>query len=621
MKCAIYARKSNDDAFKGKENKSVTRQVEEGKIYINKKGWKIMEDHIYIDDGISGAEYQNRPSFHRLLNNLNNFDCLVMWEHERFGRDMTRNAFYLSDILESNVRIFYYQTDEEEKADNPEQKLFLNIKSYGAEHERLKASKRSRDALVRKAKKGFNTGGIVFGYDNVPLYSNQVDEKGKPIKSHTDYKINDEQAKIIEGIFKMYADGFGCTKIAKTLNGEECYEDANRVYFNCKRVAPPRKGSGSWAPAGIRAMLSRKRYIGIIPYGEYRKDFKKGTKVRIKQKEFLKVDRPDLKIIGENLWGSVQKRLKAVRGVYIKSNDGNLHGHPRTGLISKYLLSGIGQCDVCGASISVQCGSYGSKVKRWKVPLYHCSHHYKRGNNVCSNKLMQKVETIDNQFLTVIEKNILTPENVSSLYRKTIEEIKEQLKERVQNKGNPVKELQKERDKIGQELRNFENLIAEGEANTTVLGWIEKRNQRLKELEQEIHEIEMLPKIYELDLVRIEKELPQLVMSKIDNLRGLLKRNTPSARQALEKLIKGRVKFIPDSYGEKLSYRLKTTLKTDAILDTNNFSNISVPKGTRTPVTAVKGRCPGPLDDGDVVIADCRVQIEECKIQNPKLII
>ncbi len=24
-----------------------------------------------------------------------------------------------------------------------------------------------------------------------------------------------------------------------------------------------------------------------------------------------------------------------------------------------------------------------------------------------------------------------------------------------------------------------------------------------------------------------------------------------------------------------------------------------VPKGIRTPVTAVKGQCPGPLDDGD----------------------
>jgi hypothetical protein len=29
------------------------------------------------------------------------------------------------------------------------------------------------------------------------------------------------------------------------------------------------------------------------------------------------------------------------------------------------------------------------------------------------------------------------------------------------------------------------------------------------------------------------------------------------------------------------------------------FWIFGVPRGVRTPVTAVKGRCPGPLDDGD----------------------
>ena len=28
-----------------------------------------------------------------------------------------------------------------------------------------------------------------------------------------------------------------------------------------------------------------------------------------------------------------------------------------------------------------------------------------------------------------------------------------------------------------------------------------------------------------------------------------------------------------------------------------------VPKGIRTPVTSVKGRCPGPLDDGDKLLS------------------
>ena len=33
--------------------------------------------------------------------------------------------------------------------------------------------------------------------------------------------------------------------------------------------------------------------------------------------------------------------------------------------------------------------------------------------------------------------------------------------------------------------------------------------------------------------------------------------------------------------------------------DTENTSKTGVPKGIRTPVAAVKGQCPRPLDDGD----------------------
>ena len=36
------------------------------------------------------------------------------------------------------------------------------------------------------------------------------------------------------------------------------------------------------------------------------------------------------------------------------------------------------------------------------------------------------------------------------------------------------------------------------------------------------------------------------------------------------------------------------------------FTLPGVPKGIRTPVTAVKGRCPRPLDDGDVYVGGAR---------------
>ena len=62
-------------------------------------------------------------------------------------------------------------------------------------------------------------------------------------------------------------------------------------------------------------------------------------------------------------------------------------------------------------------------------------------------------------------------------------------------------------------------------------------------------------------------------------------------------------------YSNQLNYRSKTNCKTKG-LDASDLALhgrqppahalAGVPKGIRTPVTAVKGRCPRPLDDGDL---------------------
>ena len=52
------------------EQKSVTRQIEHTRQYATRKGWLLADDHVYVDDGISGAEFANRPGFLRLMNAL-----------------------------------------------------------------------------------------------------------------------------------------------------------------------------------------------------------------------------------------------------------------------------------------------------------------------------------------------------------------------------------------------------------------------------------------------------------------------------------------------------------------------------------------------------------------------
>lgn len=57
MIAAVYARKSSDQSGVADEQKSVTRQIDHARDYAKRKGWHVAGEHVYIDDGISGAEF------------------------------------------------------------------------------------------------------------------------------------------------------------------------------------------------------------------------------------------------------------------------------------------------------------------------------------------------------------------------------------------------------------------------------------------------------------------------------------------------------------------------------------------------------------------------------------
>ena len=84
MIAAIYAKKSTDQSNVADEAKSVSRQVENARAYAVKKGWTIDDRFIFVDDGISGAEFENRPGFVRLMASLGTFPA-----RDRIGQWLT----------------------------------------------------------------------------------------------------------------------------------------------------------------------------------------------------------------------------------------------------------------------------------------------------------------------------------------------------------------------------------------------------------------------------------------------------------------------------------------------------------------------------------------------------
>ena len=166
MIAAIYARKSTEQTGTAEEAKSVTRQIDHARAYAAAKGWAVAEAHVYVDDGISGAEFAKRPGLVRLINALRPwppFQVLVMSEESRLGREEIETAYLLKQLITAGVRVFYYLEDRERTQDSPTEKLLLSVATFADEMERVKARARTRDAMVRTARAG-HVAGHKYGY-------------------------------------------------------------------------------------------------------------------------------------------------------------------------------------------------------------------------------------------------------------------------------------------------------------------------------------------------------------------------------------------------------------------------------------------------------------------------
>ncbi len=157
MIAAIYARKSTEQRGVAEEARSVTRQIEHARDYAAAKGWTVPDEHVYVDDGISGAEFAKRPGFLRLMNALKPkppFQVLVVSGEDRIGRESIEVSYALKQLVTADVRVFCYLTDTERTLDSAMEKAMLALQTMADETEREKARQRTYDAMLRKAASG-----------------------------------------------------------------------------------------------------------------------------------------------------------------------------------------------------------------------------------------------------------------------------------------------------------------------------------------------------------------------------------------------------------------------------------------------------------------------------------
>ena len=536
MRAAIYARKSTDQSHVSEAQKSVSRQVDQARRYATQKGWGAADEHIYIDDGVSGAEFATRPGFLRLMNALKprpDFHVLVMSEESRLGREAIETAYALKQIITSGVRVFFYLEDRERVLESPTDKIMLSLTTFADELEREKARQRTYDALERKARAGHVTGGACFGYRNVEV----VGADGR--RSHVAQEVDHAEAAVVRQVFELCASGRGQKGIAKRLNAEG--------------ALAPRAQQGrprAWAPSSVREVLFRERYRGVIVWNRTRKRDRWGQSRRTNraETEWVRVAAPALEIVDDSLWDAAHRRLGAARQLYLKGTKGRPFGRPPVGSPSKYLLTNLAQCGVCGSSMKVRTRSH----RHFRAKFYGCSGYHDRGRTVCPNGADVPMEDADLMVLEAVLDDVLTPDLVE-------EAVTEALRILQPDDGGDrqLAQLEKEVTRVAGERARLADAIATGGDLEGLLVAMKDRESRLGRLNQQRQTVEaQVARSAVGDVDKVRRELQALAA----DWRRLLGQQPVHARTILAKLVVGRVTFTPRSEPKQWELRGRGTI-------------------------------------------------------------
>jgi len=338
IKCAIYARYSSSN----QKETSIEDQIRICREFADKRGWKILEEHIYIDKATSGTSIKNRKALQQLIKIIESseapFEYILIEDTSRLARntiDALRlaNKFYFYGIK------IYFISQNIDTGNETVSELFIAISGIIDDIFIKNLSQKTRRGMEGRFLAGFSTGGRIYGYRSIPVYGDKTDKYGN--KEIIGYKIiiDSKEAEVVREIFRLYSQGKSTKQIANILNKK------------LKEHSEPRPPKGEWWSAStIRSILKNKKYTGTWEWGKTSAIKNKETG-QIKRKkndksEWRKQSREELRIIDQELWEKVQNLIE-------KRRPKRGHFSSAKSKYSKHLLTGILKCRNCDSSIVI----------------------------------------------------------------------------------------------------------------------------------------------------------------------------------------------------------------------------------------------------------------------------
>lgn len=376
MRAALYLRVSTDDRAV-----SLDAQESGARAWCARAGHAVVS--VYRDDGVSGAEWDERPGVLALQADAERsprpWDVLVVRDLDRLGRDRVRLPLALSDLADAGVTVVEWSTGLPVDLTDDAFAL-VQLRAHLAAAERRTSARRTRTALRQKAERGQVTGGAVYGYRNV---------RG-PDGVH--YQPHPEEAPVVRELYARHAAGESARALAWALTA---------------RGVPAPRGARAWAPSTVHAILRSERYRGVARWGEVGAVYRRGTRRTVPGADVVTYDVPPL--VSPEQWTAAQARTQTARADAGRPSP--LSREPR------YLLIGHAVCGHCGGPLASWRTTHGSGPMaaggRRVVQTYVCGWRVRRGPDACSAHYARPVEPLDVQVVTQIAAE-LTPDRIAA---------------------------------------------------------------------------------------------------------------------------------------------------------------------------------------------------------------
>jgi site-specific DNA recombinase len=512
-RCAVYARISTDK----QSPSSPADQERNCREFAQPKSWHVLDEHIYIDEGLSGVG-SDRPAFQRLLKAAYSparpFDTILVDDTSRFSRSLPEAMSIVENLRFHGLRVIFVSQGIDTHSEQADVQMTVHGLVDSLYVKEL--AKKTHRGIEGRVLRGLHSGGRCYGYSTVPA----GEGKSKRLV------INEQEAAVVKRIFEMSAEGVSLKKIAKVLN-HEC-------------IQPPRSRSGSpntWCPTAIRAMLKRELYKGerIWNKSEFRKvpgTNKRRSKPR-PENQWRRIRQRELAIVPEELWQEVQARLKSFADKCRSNRPSGLL--PRS-LTNDYLFSGLLKCSKCGGNMVISTGG-GTH----RHPKYACSNRVNRGT--CSNDLYIRRDELEERLLGNLQAELLQPEAINL----AIAEFGHQLNLSLKNISSELTQMRQRKEKLEGEIQKFMAAIAEGGHSKYMLEQIATREREVAAITDRL-----LAASPDSIQARVE-EVRLLVEEEMSNLRNMLYEKAPLAKTELHRHV-DEVRMAPSNDGKRWYY-------------------------------------------------------------------